>query len=216
MERGILEEYILYQTHVDVGVDDVAGVLKISERHLALKHDEGPGLCLAHAHACIYHGHDPRVLHLTRTLVAEQLAEIFPFLIRTDVYEEALYLILEKDNQYYQADTHELVENSACKPHLKDFGGYDPEGEKHQHSVEQAQSAAAFHKFVDIEKQQRDNQYVDYVFYSKTDHRLGRLNVRLSGKQRQGQRLDSQRAFMSRTVSTAGATSWTRTMSAPL
>ena len=37
VERGVLEEYILYQAGIDVGVDYVAGLLVVVERHLPLE-----------------------------------------------------------------------------------------------------------------------------------------------------------------------------------
>ncbi len=167
VERGIFEKYVLDETHVHFGVDDVAGLLIVGERHLALKHYQRACLRLAHAHAGIDHGHDASMLTVVVFLLMfEKTPEIAELTMAADVDEKSLYLILKKYHKNYQTDTHELIKNRAREPEIENFRSEHPYGKKHQHAVEERERAAVFHHPVDIEKQQGDYQDVDYVFYS--------------------------------------------------
>ena len=56
VQRRVLEEDVLDQAHVDVGVDDVAGLLVVVQGHFLLQDYEGAGLGARHGVAGVDHG----------------------------------------------------------------------------------------------------------------------------------------------------------------
>ena len=59
VEWRVLEEDILDEAGVYVGIDYVAGLLVVVERNRLLDDDKCAGLGLGHRHASIYHRHHP-------------------------------------------------------------------------------------------------------------------------------------------------------------
>jgi hypothetical protein len=80
--------------------------------------------------------------------VFKQLTDKFPFILRADVYQEALYLLLEKDHEHDKTDIHKPIEYRTGQSHIKDFGGQYPDDYKCQDTIEEAQGAAIAHHLV--------------------------------------------------------------------
>ena len=170
MQRGILEKYILYQTHVDVGVYHVSRFLIIRQGNFALEHYQGPRLALAHAHAGIDHCHHTCMTLPVTLVMLEETPEIAQPPLRSDIDKKTLYLVLKKNNEHYQTDTHEFIKNRSGQPHVENLRGNHPHDKKHQHAVEERECAAVLHHPVDVEEQQGDDEYVYDILYSEIYH----------------------------------------------
>ena len=224
VQRRILEENILYEANVDVGVDAVAGLLILRQRHLALEDYQRAGLRLRHGHAGVDHAHHLRMVAVVVLLMPEQLHEAAQVAVGAYVDEHTLYLVLEEDDEHYQADAHELVDDRAREPHVEDLIRHHPHDDEGEHAVEQRERAAVLHQAVKVEEKQGDYQDVDYVFDSELYHceRVYQILSIVAGPpasvthiEWRGWRL---RLYASKilTVSAAWRTSWTLRMSAPL
>ena len=177
VERRVLEEYVLDQARIDVGVYDVARLLVVVERHLPLEAYQRTRLRLRHRKARVDHCHHESVIGvgLLRPVMEDalKLTQMPP---RSYLYQETLYLVLEKNHEHYEADAHELVEYRARKLHVEDLGSHHPDHDEEQHAVEETDRPGALHKLIYIEEQSPDYQNVKYVFYSKRYHQSSIFN----------------------------------------
>lgn len=170
VQGGVLEENILYKTHVYVGVYHVACLLITVERHLLLYDYQCAGPGARHAVAGIDHGKGLGMVISIVFLVAEEAAYGPPFVLGSYVDEKSLYLVLEQYHQHYESDAHEFVEDCAGETHAEDFGCHYPYKYESEHTVEKAEGAAGAHHAVEIEEHECHYQYVDDVFYAEIKH----------------------------------------------
>ena len=85
---------------VDIRVDNIAGVLIIRKRHLALENNQRACLRFRHRHAGIDNTHNTRMLLLLVILMmTEQLPEHCPSSTAADIYKETFDLILKQNPQ---------------------------------------------------------------------------------------------------------------------
>lgn len=171
MEGGVLEEDIFDQAHIDVGIDYVAGFLIVGQGHLALHAYQCAGLGFRHGDAGIYYGHDLGVdLVIIIVITMKQPAQMPPSAVGAYVDQEALDLILKDDDKHYETYAHELVEDCARQAHIQYLGRDDPDHDKEQDTIKQAQGAAALHHTVYVVEQHPDEQDVKDIFYSELKH----------------------------------------------
>ena len=171
VEGRVLEENVFNKAGIDVGIDNVASLFIIAQRHFPLEDNEGTSLRLRHRHAGIHHLHDMLVvMSVAFIAMAENIAPFAPSALRAEVDQEALDLVLEDYDKDNQTDRHHLIHDGACEPHVEYLGCYDPYDSKEQHAVEQAQRTGALHQAVGVIKQRRYKQYVDKVFNTEVNH----------------------------------------------
>ena len=169
VERGVLEENVLYQARVYLGVDYVAALLVVFEWHILLYHYQRAGLAFRHVHACIHDRHHAGVYVLGVLLlpVVEKGCEKFPPLFGSQFHEKPLYLVLENDHEYEQTYAHHFVEDGAYELHLEDLGGHYPYQHEGEHPVKNVYGARLFHYLIEIVEHQRHYHYVEYILYSE-------------------------------------------------
>lgn len=131
-----------------------------------------PVLLRAHVHACVHYGHDPpaRILAGTLMAVLKQFFQEPPPLVGAKFLKKPLDLLLKQDHEHQQAYAHELVEDSAYQPHAEDLGGHNPHHDEREHAEEYVDRARLLHEPVQVEQQQRHDQYVESVFDSERCH----------------------------------------------
>lgn len=172
VERGVLEKYILYQSRVDVGVDDVTALLIALERHFLPDHYQRACLGLGHIHAGVDDGEHifAGVVLATCLFVTEERFEKSPALMVAELDKETLDLILKQYHQHKQSYSHKLIEDSAYKLEVEYLGGKHPHHYERKHSKEDIDRAALFHDAVEIEEQECHYGYVKCVSDTKLIH----------------------------------------------
>lgn len=165
VQRRVLEENVLDEAGVDKGVDHVAALLIALQRYILLYHDKCAGLGLGHVHAGVYDGqHEAaHIALLGVTRVVEEVAQKRPFFVVAQRHKEALYLVLEQDDEHKQTYAHELVENRADEFHLENLRGEHPDNDKGKDSEEYVYGAALLHDLVDVVEQKCGKRYIEYV-----------------------------------------------------
>lgn len=165
VQRRVLEEDVFDKARVDERVYHIAALLVAFQRYILLYHDERAGPGLGHVHAGIHYRkyETPHVAFLGVTCMVEEIAQKRPLLMVAECHKEALYLVLKQDDEYKQADAHELVENRTYEFHLKNLRCEHPDNDEGQDSEEYVDGAALLHYLVDIVEQKCGERYIEYV-----------------------------------------------------
>ena len=122
VQWGVLEEDVLDETLVDVGVDFVACVCYVVERCGALNNDKGTHFSFAHVHAGKNDGHNCLPACPTAAfflfLLEESQQQSHP-LVGTDVVEEFANVLLEQDDKTNHSHAHQLVHDRTKQAHFE-------------------------------------------------------------------------------------------------
>ena len=164
VQRGVLEEDVLYQTLVDIGVYGVARRHDVVKRSDTLYDYQRTDLLACHVHARHDDRHDGAHIGSVRGMfVAEKSHEGSQTLMCAEGVEELAYLFLEK--HYYGKDTDrdELVEDTAEEAHLQYLAHEEPYDDKHHDAYEDIQRAGLAHQAENIVQQGGDEDYIDDV-----------------------------------------------------
>ena len=152
VEGAVLEEDVLYEACVDVGVDDVSAADVFLKVVLAGDDYQRAGFGAGHIAA----GHDEfhdgeRCLFLLIALATEYLGYLFeevPVLARAEAREEAAYLVLENHDEGDCADVDEAVEYGAHQLQFEDMDNEKPEENECEDADEDVGSPGGFHDTV--------------------------------------------------------------------
>lgn len=167
VQRTVLEEYVLYQFRVDVGIDKLARLDDVGKRHVPFQYDERTDKILAHVvarHSHLQHGWVGGV-DLLFLLEREQPHNQVKPSLRTEGEEEASDVFLEEDDKGQDTHADEFVEDGTHQSHLYDLRHNDPCHDKHQDAIEHVEASRCFHQLVYVIKQKRYAEYVDNIFY---------------------------------------------------
>ena len=176
VQGRVLEEDVLDEALVHVGIDDVARGDDVVERHVALQDDEGSHLVFRHGHTCHDHGHDAATQTVAvgsggvAVLRGEEAHQSAYALMAAEVVEELTDVVLEDDDDGNHAHGDELVEDGAEEAHLQYLRYEHPHHDEHDDAHEGVERARLAHQPVDIEKQQGYQQYVDEVLKAEINH----------------------------------------------
>ena len=166
MQGAVLEKDVFDEAGVHVGIDGVAGVFVVVERHPLFDDDEGAGLGLGHVHAGIHDGDDIGLFALVLVL-EEEVEKESPPLVRAQLHEESLDFVLKQNDEDEQAHAHELVHNRADEPHVEYLLHHNPHPHEGQYTGKDAYRARLLHHLVEGVEQQGYDEYVDNIFYAE-------------------------------------------------
>lgn len=170
MQGAVLEEDVFNQSLRDVGVDDVARADVLVQSHLALQYDEHAHLLLAHVDAGHYDGQDFGTLGLVFAAALEETRNDARVALRADGREKPAYFFLKQDYQGQTTHIDHLVENRTQQAHFKHLRHQNPYQDKHDDARKDVGRARLLHQFVDVVQNQRYQQDINGIFYSKVNH----------------------------------------------
>ena len=98
VQRAVLEEDILDEALVYIGVDGVSASDDFVQWEVLFDYNQGTGLALAHAHAGHNDGHDVGSLHLFLLTSAEEAEQVSLAFMGTYGDEELADIVLEEDD----------------------------------------------------------------------------------------------------------------------
>ena len=123
MQRGILEEYVHYQSPGDLRVHDVPGLDDEVERILAWEHDQRPGLVGGHGSARLGDLVDRASCHLLVLDAHKLVEEVAAFsghpIARAELHQKVPHLGLEYDDERDHAHVDERPEQGAHQLHVE-------------------------------------------------------------------------------------------------
>ena len=166
VQRTVLEEDVLDEPRVHVGIDGVAGVLVVVERYPLFDDDEGARLGLGHVHAGIDDRYDVGLFALL-LVFEEEVEEEPPSLVGAQLHEKPFDFVLKQNDENEQTHAHELVHDGADEPHVEYLFDHDPHPHEGQHPGKDAYRARLLHHLVEGVEQQGHDEYVDNVFYAE-------------------------------------------------
>ena len=173
VQRRVLEEDVFYESLIDVGVYQVAGLHYIVEPHGALYHDECAHLAPRHVDARHHNGHYCLLvgLRILRSSArCEEPGDNLEAAVRTERIEELAYLFLKKYDETDDTDAHQLVHNRTEEPHLEHLADEKPYYYEHYDADEHIQRPALLHEAINIIEHHRHKNNIHYILYSEFYH----------------------------------------------
>ena len=171
VEGRILEEDVLYEFAVDLGIDGFTGLYDICERHFTFENDECSDEVFRHIIACHDHRQSADILiFIVHILGVKPSEEQGKSSLTSKGKEETTYLLLEYHNQSKTADADQFVEYAAQQFHLEHLRHDNPNKDENEDSVEYIQRTRRFHQSVYLVEQDGYAENVDYIFYSEVKH----------------------------------------------
>ena len=169
VQGTILEEDVLDEALIDVGIDDVTRAHHIIQRHVMLNDNEGAHLLPAHADAGHHDGHDVLVGDVSLLVARKEIDELLDVPVRTQRQQETAYLLLEEDDESQHTHADQLVEDGAQELHLQHLRHHQPDEDEHQDADEHIEGAGGLHQLVRVVQQQGHQQNVYEIFYTECE-----------------------------------------------
>lgn len=201
VQGTVFEEYVLYQSLADLGVNQFASPDEVVQREVVLHDDKCANLLLAHVQTSHHYGeYALSVVYKLGVFLMPLWAEYGQYAscltASSDAVEEMAYLFLEEYDDGNGSHAHQLVQYVAQQLHLQYFADDYPEAYEQQDTIEDVHRTRLLHQLVAV-VQDHGYQYDVYdILYPYVKH--------------------ADRVFLTMlTVSTASLTSWTLRMEAP-
>ena len=173
VQRRVLEEDVLYESLVDVGVYQVARLHDVVEPHRALYDYERAHLAPRHVDARHHYGHDGLLVSpgLLRAVAREEEPRHhLEAAVCAERVEKLAYLFLEKHDESYHTDAHQLVHNRPEETHLYNLANEKPYYHEDDDAYEDIERTALLHEAVNIIEHHRHKDDVHHILYSEIYH----------------------------------------------
>ena len=167
MQRTVLEENILYQPLVYIGIDHLSRTHNIVQRHIMFNDNQRTDFLFAHTDACHDNRHNFIMLHTLFLIPRKETHQSAGMLMRTECKQEAAYLVLKQNNKRQHPHADQFVEDRPQKLHLQHLRNHQPNQNEHQDARKHVDRTGRFHQFVRIIKQESYQQNVYKIFYAK-------------------------------------------------
>ena len=166
MQRTVLEENILYQALIDVGIDNLTRTHHIIQREIMFDDNQGSYLLFAHTDASHHHRHDFLMLHILFLISGKEAHQRAGMLVRTKRQQKTPYFVLKQNNQCNHSHAHQLVKDGTEQLHLQYLGYHQPYQYEYQNTRKHIDGTGSLHQLIRIVKQKCNQQNVDNIFYA--------------------------------------------------
>ena len=119
VEWGVLEENVLDELGIDIGIDGFARIFNVNQRHLLPDDDECSNEVLAHVVASTNNLHDGWIFLLAfHVLPRKEFQERIESVVGTQGEEKSTNIFLKQDDKCQHTHADEFVEDAAEEFHL--------------------------------------------------------------------------------------------------
>ena len=140
VEWGVLEENVLDELGIDIGIDGFTRIFNVNQRHLLPDDDESSNEVLAHVVASTNNLHDGWIFLLTfHVLPRKEFQERIEPVVGTQGEEKSTDIFLKQDDKCQHTHADEFVEDAAEEFHLQHLRNDNPHDDEHQNAVKHIQ-----------------------------------------------------------------------------
>ena len=143
MQRRVLEEDVLYQSLVDLGIYLLTRVHNVFQGHSSFDDNQRTNILLRHAHTCHHDRHNRLLVCLPLALLVgvEEPHEPSHSLLRTYLVKETADVLLKDDDEGYDTHAHQLVEYRTQQAHLQHLTHKEPDQHEDHDTNEDVEGA---------------------------------------------------------------------------